>query len=196
MGGMYVDTDMECLRNFSFLLEDAGKNMFISLNPDFLAIETVFVGRCCNHWFYCPNPEFEGLLQLLVSITGTKIPKNTDVQWTIGVTGPLAISKMCAARKDVGYISWHLLEGKSLSNCRDHYKGNETFPCAFAIHHRGGTWVSKAYSGMLRSGIVSMYGGIRHNSLIIIIVSVLLIFILLSIIIWMAVRHNKMLHSQ
>ncbi len=195
-GGMYVDTDMECLRNFSCLLTQPGKNLFLSLNEDFLAIEKAFAARSSNHWFYCPYPSYEGLWHLVVHIATVKTPAKPSIQWTLDVTGPTALSKMSAARNDVGYISWHLLEGKSLANCQKRYKNGEDFPCAFAVHHMGGTWLPKSYSAKLRSGIISMYGGVRHNSLILLIVSIVIIVGLLSIITWMAVRHRKLVKAR
>ena len=164
MGGMYADTDMECLRNFSFLLQEPSKNLYVNLNQDFLTIETTFAAPSCNHWFYCPYPKFDGLLQMVTKIARTKVPAHPPLQWTLNVTGPFALSKMCVGRNDVGYISWHLLEGKSLSNCLHRYKSKQAFPCAYAIHHHGGTWLPKTYSGKMRAGVVSVYGFTRQNS--------------------------------
>ncbi len=189
-GGMYADTDMECLRNFSCLLHQPGKKMFVTLNEDYLALEINFGTRSNNHWFYCPEPGFDGLYKLIMDIASTKVSKKDPIKWTIQVTGPGALSKMTASRDDIGYICWHLLEAKSVHvNVQKLKKNSDAFPSAFAIHHAGAAWNSR--KSKLRDFTKQAYGFTRQNSLIILIVLSIILIIMSAIILWLTLTRNK-----
>lgn len=177
-GGMYVDTDMECVRKFDMLLNEEDKDIYVSLNTDLNTMEKQYCSPVNNHWFYCPNPTFTGLWSMIESISflasNNTSAKNT--KWTLDVTGPMAFLKMVHQHR-TGYISWHLVEAKSLPNCELRYSyKTEEFPCAYAIHHLAQTWVSE--SEMFRRVLYKTYGFTRKNSVPIIIGCIIIISVL------------------
>ena len=51
-GGMYVDTDMECLDNFECLLQRRGKEFYVTVNDRQMFMEATFGAKINNGWMY------------------------------------------------------------------------------------------------------------------------------------------------
>ena len=186
-GGMYVDTDMECLRKFDMLLQDTSKDIYVSLNNDLNSFEKMLKNTSINnHWFYCPAPLFSGLWELVISIVAAAIHPSKRAGWTITVTGPTAFGKMVRRHK-ASYVSWHLLEAKSIVNCEDRYSFNaDTFPSAYAVHHLSGTWLPVNVS--FRKSAIAAYGFVRKNSMMCVLVSTVIIGVLLGVVTFLVCR--------
>lgn len=190
MGGMYVDTDMECVRNFSCLLQLPDKRLFLTYNDEFLNLEKLYAPHSNNHWFYCPYALYHGLWNLLISILESSSQKQ-GIDWTVHVTGPFAFSKMADACDDVGYISWHLLEAKNVINCKNRYAGKEAFPCAYAIHHCGRNWLPASYTLRLRNLGMTIYSTVRENLFVLSFVLIGICVVLMCVIVSMASKQRS-----
>ena len=184
-GGMYVDTDMECLRKFDMLLHDVDKDIYVSLNTEFNSIEQAHNASVNNHWFYCPAPHFIGLWNLVCDIVAVAVPSRVNADWTLCNTGPKAFTNMVRQHR-VCNLSWRLVEGKSLVNCEDRYKYTaDAFPGAYAVHHASGTWLP--INPSVRKILVTAYGFVRKNSLATVIVCTVIISVLIGVIVLLAI---------
>ena len=146
-GGMYVDTDMECLRNFEHLLSrtDAPNALF---SNDGHILERPFSNNC---WFYFPRPNSPALRALLTSIEHSvgKLPAKAWATALHGLvfdaTGPGAFLKALQDNPPVEFLSRALLEPVTPNNLHLDAEGDAArarFPDAYAIHHPQGSWMN------------------------------------------------------
>ena len=146
-GGMYVDTDMECLRNFEHLLSrTAAPNALFSHDGHILG--GPFSNNC---WFYFPYPHGAALATLLKRIP-EKVAAIPASAWkhalhglVFGVTGPTAFREALQDNPPTEYITRATLEPVTANNLHLDADGDAAraqFPDAYAIHHPQGSWMS------------------------------------------------------
>ncbi len=148
-GGMYVDTDMECLRPFAHDLpsEDDVFDMVISLNTSMTKAERSFLSPVNNCWFIARKgaATLKHVLDNFVKWNGV----HTDVLvTTVTTTGPVAFEKSLRSSGDVVYeIPSRLIEIVfPLNKCimaMDTQSLRRRFPHSYAVHHMSGSWVKK-----------------------------------------------------
>ncbi len=178
-GGMYVDVDAECLKRLDALLQAPGKDIYVSFNGDLNSCERGRVSPINNHWFYCPKPRFTGLWDLAVDITS--LAPRTDNTWTIKHTGPHAFAAMVAKHR-TEYLSWHLVEGKSIVNgkLRNEF-ATTAFPCAFVLHHARCTWAFTSPADARFSALLdAVYGYVRDDGVRLLLISLVVATVLVT----------------
>ena len=186
-GGMYVDTDMECLRNFEHLLSktDAPNALF---SHDGHILEGPFSNNC---WFYFPSKHGTALRALLrsISLTIADVPKEVWATASHGLvfkgTGPVAFMRALQAHPPVDWISRALLEPVTPNNLHLDADGDAArarFPDAYAIHHPRGSWMN--INGPFLKWFGSTYGRLRAAMPIVfpvVTASLLIVILILSI---------------
>ena len=182
-GGMYVDTDMECLRNFEHLLSRTGApNALFSL--DGALLEGAF---CNNCWFYFPTPRGPALRALLSSIATDVRAQSPHALATalhgavFAISGPHAFLRALQANPPVEFLTRALLEPITANNMHLDIDGDGArarFPDAFAIHHPQGSWMN--VNGAFLKWFGNTWGQLRGQLPIVfpVIVGVLLLAIL------------------
>jgi hypothetical protein len=147
-GGMYVDTDMECLRPFAHDLpsENDIYDMVASSNDTLTAAERRFLGRTNNCWFIARKGA-KTLKYILDKFANWNGNAGDVLISTMKYTGPLAFGDGLKNGGDVVYdIPSRLLElGLPLTNCtipRGTKNLRKHFPHSYAVHHMDGSWVA------------------------------------------------------
>ena len=159
-GGMYVDTDMECLRGFQHLLTqgpaaDAGKARLL-FNATIPAWLRGMWPPCNNCWMYFPragHPALRDLLTRAISILNLHPVNAVPVlMWVMSTTGPAALHRAAAPYHpaQVDYISSATLEPISGMNLHRDAVGDgarSAFPDAYAAHHPTVSWAASSRAG-------------------------------------------------
>ena len=175
-GGMYADTDMECLKRFAHFLE-ADKPSFVYCSDTSALEARVFNQQVNNMWFYAPKPGFPGFLLILENAVavlhsasaGTL--KKCSISFTFNVAGPAVMQRVILGPM-LQHV--HLLSSPLLDpvNANVMHKGGKTgdaarvaFPYAYALHHADNSWVDVPQP--LVKGIVCMWGRYRESAAII-----------------------------
>ena len=144
-GGMYVDTDMECLENFECLFRP-GMDFYVTLNDRQLFLEATFGARINNAWMYAVQPGFPALLDLVNSISRKGHKPSNSMRWIMTVTGPRAFAAALKPYDDrVGKIAFMLLEPvtPTFRHLDADGKGAlRAFPYAYAAHHSRMSWTT------------------------------------------------------
>jgi len=180
-GGMYVDSDLECLKPFQNLLE-GNEGLFVAWNDETLAMEMASLAN--NHWFYAPRPGFKGLWELLESIVQAG-RKSVTLLSVMYVTGPYPFQRMLKAHAgDVKFLPAQAMEG----NTPRRY-GREVGRTAVVYHHSNATWAFK--NKAMGKAVMNMYGWYTYNSLPIALVFILVTSILVGVTIVLAVALRK-----
>jgi len=135
-GGMYVDTDSECLKPFNHLLS-TNHDFFVSWDDDKLALDGP--SACNNHWFYAPRPLFPGLLWLLQQITATAPSRSVSGLSVLALTGPAALQKMVLRYAAVV----NFLPAQSMESVRKRRFGRNLGLTGYVFHHLSYSWFTK-----------------------------------------------------
>lgn len=195
LGGMYVDTDLECLRPFDvWLPKDKPTIMHLT---EMSALENkLFYGGFTsnNNWFYAPQPGWPSLFNILseavpkVMRASQQTLSHAPFGFVLKVTGPTAFSKAISAEGPdrIHHMPASLLD-PTLTRMHLHNLDNDdarkAMPYAYAIHHSEASWIM-SNKGVLNA-IMAFYGGLRENSLVLAVclIIVLALFIVAVIII-------------
>ena len=157
-GGMYVDTDMECLRNFEHLL-GSGKPaaLYDSELPRFLRSVMSVTSNC---WFYFPKPGSSALKHLIEAVVH-RVLHGGDIKTTqvFKATGPDAFAhSLRESSSAVDYISCSTLDPVKPRNKHLAAGGPAAlarFPDAYAVHHGVSSWMG---GGDFLNGLTCVYG--------------------------------------
>jgi mannosyltransferase OCH1-like enzyme len=127
-GGIYLDTDFECLKNIEPLID--GLDCFSAYQEDEVghphAVACGFFGTVPGH------PIFKDLVDGL---------PNADIDDPYGL-GPPYFTKMVLNRPEMRLFDRSLFYPYSW---REPYRRGESFPRAFAVHHWAGKWFPDSF---------------------------------------------------
>jgi hypothetical protein len=129
-GGIYVDTDFECLKNLEPLLENV--ECFVGWERDDIANNAI-IGAVPGHPFLC------GLVDSLEE----NVRSMPDEDPAVTQSGPYYLTKMLHQHPEVTIFpprlfypyEWH-----------ERWRRNEKFPDAYAVHHWSMTWRETRWS--------------------------------------------------
>src|SRR3954470_1157481 len=130
-GGIYVDTDFECLRSFGDLLD--GVEAFIG-TEDGKHLTNALMGAVPGH------PLFETIINAIPAsiASGSGLPTNHT-------TGPHLVTRVVAKdaqlQQRVRVFESELFYPYLYNET---YRREETFPDAYAVHHWAGSWMSQS----------------------------------------------------
>jgi len=166
-GGLYVDTDTEPLKNYSYLLEDNKMDLgLVRLNLN--KSKLMFAGyEYSNSWIYAKK-ESPFLYRLLLNISLTKFnPDKIDItHYTWNVTGPGALSKSVKfyeMEKDpkVRIFSHSVIEITSFANSSEAELSSQElvklYPFALNVHRMRASWVPGAAFFKLLGKLYTLY---------------------------------------
>lgn len=203
-GGMYVDTDMECLRSFQHMLvPDKPTMMYLHELTD--AEQLIFKLRVNNFWFFAPQPGFQGFTDLLTHgctrIMTSKPKELSSLANILSTTGPEALHKVMYGphRYDINWISEALLNPINITNMHlwtKDMKGDvarKKFPYGFALHHYDNSYVN-APKALVR-GVMTMHGRVRENYMLIVTLLFVFIIVLIGLVLFFALRKKSSLSS-
>jgi hypothetical protein len=149
VGGMYVDTDMECLRPFGQWLDTDQLSLVYDSSIVFPPFD-VTMPRCNNCWMYAPKPRLGAMAHLvkhvldaLRAVPDWRIPLSS-LFMVNATTGPSTVWSIMKDRPDVTWVSAALLEPIRLrtANWKD-LPATELmakFPDAWAVHRPEFSW--------------------------------------------------------
>lgn len=156
-GGMYVDTDMECLANFEHVLAPAQASGQPVALFDHTAEHGPMAGilqPVVNSWCYFPQAGHPALASLLAHITegmtraSPAVLKLPSAKWVFATTGPKAFEHALRApdvRPPVMWLPLAMLQPVDMRNLHLDTPNADLvrarFPQAYAIHHPEGSWV-------------------------------------------------------
>lgn len=120
-GGVYVDTDFECLRPLDTLIE--GIDCFAAWEVQYRWIGNTILG--CTPGHPAMKAVVDGLPRNVRRRAGSRPNK---------LTGPQYLSRAWRARRDVTVLDQKLFYPYSWSEV-DQYGPGDSFPDAYAIHH-------------------------------------------------------------
>lgn len=195
LGGMYVDTDMECIRPFAaWLPDDKPSVLYVT---EWAPVEVAMSGFVVNNaWFYAPRPGWPVLLSLVESAVPKVLAASPQTltaasyDFVVKTAGPVAFSKaVLAAGPDnvhmlpnalldpvVSRMHLHALEGDA---------ARTAFPFAYAIHHCEASWMNVPRP--LLGVCMTVYGRMRESSLalaVCLLVCILLLVVAAAVIVY------------
>lgn len=142
-GGMYVDTDVECIRPFAHILHPDKPTAMFRVILDNVEKQHMFNSNNC--FFYAPRPRCEALRDMLLGMAEKPLPRST--QEVLSFAGPLAF---CSAfqRHDTHWLPAEMFEPVQFSTMNMYgLRGDAAraaFPFAVTVHTFAMSWVSKA----------------------------------------------------
>ena len=183
-GGLYVDTDTEPLRNYSYLINDHKIELgLVRLNLNYSKL--LFCDYTySNSWIYakkkCPY-----LAILLNKISKEHYIGEDKLNYTWNITGPGALSKLVKKHKleeesNVRIFSHSVIEITSFANSSDANMSSKDlllkYPFALNVHRMRASWIPYANFYKLLGRIYTFY---NNWSDIIILISLFLNFYLI-----------------
>ncbi len=145
-GGLYVDTDMECLRPFAHMLPTIGdkETAMAMANEVGDVIEQRHAARTNNSLFYEAAPKSGAMRTMLTRIHSMALPKTTSAIFAFA--GPKALYDAYIAQGDlVRWLPRDMFEpireeGMHLYGIRGD-AARQTFPYAYTLHNYDFSWV-------------------------------------------------------
>lgn len=129
-GGIYVDTDFECLKNLEPLLE--GVKCFVALQSDDFANNAI-IGSVPGHPF----------LRDLVDSLEENVRLIPDEDPAVTQSGPYFLTKVLHRHPEVTIFPTHLFYPYEW---HERWRRYEKFPEAYAVHHWSMTWRGTQWS--------------------------------------------------
>jgi hypothetical protein len=183
-GGMYVDTDMECLRPFEYMLLPSKPSATVGSRP--LNIEAQLMPPTNNCWFYMPSagaPELGALLDhICTAMAATPPGRRKGMRWVFDTTGPVAFRNALLNTRGPDAVNWlsaDVVDPVNAHNLHLDVSGDtarERFPAAVSVHHVQFSWGGK-HRGLIM-WIGRAWGFTRQNMLILFIVLVVVVTVL------------------
>ena len=183
-GGLYVDTDTEPLKNYSYLIDDSKIELgLVRLNLNYSKL--LFCNYTySNSWIYarrrCPY-----LITLLDEISRNHYIGEDKLDYAWNVTGPGALSELVKKSEleeesDVRIFSHSVIEITSFANSSDANMSSRDllikYPFALNVHRMRASWIPYANFYKLLGRIYTFY---NNWSDIIILISLFLNFYLI-----------------
>lgn len=165
-GGLYVDTDTEPLKNYSYLISDPHITLGL-VCLDLCKSKLFFCGyRYSNSWLYAKK-KCSYLYKFLVDISLTPYERYySSLEYTWNTTGPGALTRLVKEEKlekedDVRIFSHSVIEVTSFANTTDANMSTTAIlkkhPHALNVHRMRASWISGVQFYKLLGRIYSFY---------------------------------------
>jgi hypothetical protein len=150
VGGMYVDTDMECLGNFAGILAPGKLSLIFDSGNVFPPFDKL-VGHTNNCWMYAASPGLpatrallDHVLTLLRGTSDEDMARGSSVTVTY-TTGPGVLWDAMKDRSDINWIPYSLVDPINARNSNFAYLAPEELarrlPDARAVHRPQYSWL-------------------------------------------------------
>jgi mannosyltransferase OCH1-like enzyme len=123
-GGIYIDTDFECLRNIDVILEGV-KNFACSEDGYHITNAIIGAERNSTYMERCLNA----------------LPKQVGIEATAVETGPYLLTRVLLNNGLAGDFTLFPREWFYPYGCDEPDRANEHFPRAYAVHRWAGSWI-------------------------------------------------------